>query len=486
MRNIKFRNSYISISTLLSILFFLVIIITNSTSQNNTIVWNKIYGLGSEHPSQIIKTSDDCYIVIGSSGSYNPTGSDIWMLKIDALGDTLWTKTYRTEYQHNGGYSIIEDSLGGFIVIGNYSKPIGGWHWNTNILFLNCNSQGDTISTKFFDYTMFDYSSFVMPTQDNNYLLSISNHLLKLNPIGNIIWEKVHDGNLSAITKNNEILLLGYDLQQGHIPITKTDINGDTLWYKKIHLGHDSYGLSLLETDSEKLYMTGFIEPLNRYPDPFLMKLNQQGDTLWTKIYQISGDNRFFKIIPTNDNCFVLGGTDRTYNKEQYYSDLWIAKVDTLGTIIWDKKFGGHENEFFVDIIQTDDLGYIILSATDSYGPDGRNIWIIKTDSLGNSNTPSSLPFYEEIIPYQISFYQNYPNPFNPSTTIKFSLHKSEHVLLDIYNMLGQKVMTLLNAQMTKGTHEIEYTAKNLPSGIYLYRINVGGFHDVKKMVLLR
>lgn len=81
---------------------------------------------------------------------------------------------------------------------------------------------------------------------------------------------------------------------------------------------------------------------------------------------------------------------------------------------------------------------------------------------------------------------QNYPNPFNPSTKIKFTLPKSEKVKIEVFNLLGQKIETLLNNKMPAGSHEIEFTAKNLPSGVYLYRIETDGFKEVRKMILLK
>jgi PKD repeat protein len=81
---------------------------------------------------------------------------------------------------------------------------------------------------------------------------------------------------------------------------------------------------------------------------------------------------------------------------------------------------------------------------------------------------------------------QNYPNPFNPTTKIKFDLPKPEKIKIEVFDLLGQKIKTLLNKPMPKGYHEVEFTAKNLPSGVYLYKIEAGKFQEVKKMILLR
>jgi hypothetical protein len=93
---------------------------------------------------------------------------------------------------------------------------------------------------------------------------------------------------------------------------------------------------------------------------------------------------------------------------------------------------------------------------------------------------------YSNKIPQTYSLGQNYPNPFNPVTHIQYGLPKTGNVKIEIYNIIGQKIKTLLNKQMPAGYHEVEFNAQNLSSGVYLYRIEAGEFQDVKKMILIR
>ena len=81
---------------------------------------------------------------------------------------------------------------------------------------------------------------------------------------------------------------------------------------------------------------------------------------------------------------------------------------------------------------------------------------------------------------------QNYPNPFNPSTTIKFALPEASEVTLTIFSMLGEKVAEILNTSLEAGYHEVEFDASNLPSAIYLYKIQAGNFIQTKKMMLIK
>jgi hypothetical protein len=90
------------------------------------------------------------------------------------------------------------------------------------------------------------------------------------------------------------------------------------------------------------------------------------------------------------------------------------------------------------------------------------------------------------IVPEEYYLYQNYPNPFNPNTIIKYSLPEDGFVNLTVYNMLGEEIKTLVNKSQKSGNYEVEFTASNLPSGIYFYRIQTNSFYETKKMVILK
>ena len=89
-------------------------------------------------------------------------------------------------------------------------------------------------------------------------------------------------------------------------------------------------------------------------------------------------------------------------------------------------------------------------------------------------------------IPDVYSLSQNYPNPFNPSTLIKYSVAKDGFVNVSIFNLLGEKVATLVNSNMKAGSYELNFNASQLSSGVYFYSIEAGDFKAVKKMMLMK
>ena len=86
----------------------------------------------------------------------------------------------------------------------------------------------------------------------------------------------------------------------------------------------------------------------------------------------------------------------------------------------------------------------------------------------------------------EFSLSQNYPNPFNPTTTIRFDLHRSDHIVLKIYNTLGREIITLVDANLSPGTYKVPFTAENLSSGIYFIQLTSSTHFQTIKTVLLK
>ena len=128
--------------------------------------------------------------------------------------------------------------------------------------------------------------------------------------------------------------------------------------------------------------------------------------------------------------------------------------------------------------------------------------WLVEALDLdgfvvgSNENTPNVivvgiLGIEDDVIPVKFAIHQNYPNPFNPITTLRYDLPEQTHVNITVYDMLGRKVMTILNEQQDPGYKSLIWDAtnnygKSVSAGIYLYRVQAGEYMQTKKMVLLK
>jgi len=112
---------------------------------------------------------------------------------------------------------------------------------------------------------------------------------------------------------------------------------------------------------------------------------------------------------------------------------------------------------------------------------DPSNMIVIKTASLTmgiNENGTTTPDRYE--------LHQNEPNPFNPVTNINYDIPKNSFVKLVVYDLLGKEIKTLVNENKTSGRYSVSFNGLNLPSGVYLYRLETDNFTDVKKMLMIK
>jgi hypothetical protein len=168
-----------------------------------------------------------------------------------------------------------------------------------------------------------------------------------------------------------------------------------------------------------------------------------------------------FGGVKTEDALGITKFTDLTEN----FAQTGTVKVSTidglpLGSLIWDDT----------------------QNATYSAADRNARLTAVKAAyaaSVGVEDITTPLPES-----YKLS--QNYPNPFNPTTKIDFTLAKASDVKLSVYNVLGQKVMTLVDSRMSAGKQSIVFDASKLTSGVYFYRLDAGNFSSVKKMLLVK
>jgi hypothetical protein len=128
-----------------------------------------------------------------------------------------------------------------------------------------------------------------------------------------------------------------------------------------------------------------------------------------------------------------------------------------------------------------------VVIIMDLQGPPGtggdRFTWFLDDFSFGATGTSIDS---EDGLPRMMTLNQNYPNPFNPTTDITFSLLQSTHARLDVFDILGQKVATLVDGTLPAGHHSATFDASRLPSGVYMYRLQTGNEAQTRNMTLLK
>jgi hypothetical protein len=448
-------------------------------------LWTKTFG-ESEYDEgySVQQTADGGYIITGVTESFGAGGFDVWLIKTNSSGDTLWTRTFGGS-DDDVGYSVQQTTDGGYIIVG-YTFSL---YTERDIWLIKTDGGGDSVWTKIYGDISPDVGYSVQQTTDGGYIVSGVNDgvawLLKTDGSGNTIWTKGFEGtypewaNSVEQTTDGGYVTVGFkwvysNNHRTDVWLIKTDANGDTLWTKTF--GGDAYDFSrsVQQTSDEGYIILGKTVP---YPslsgDILLIKTDANGDTLWTKTLGGSRDDSGSSIQQTNDSGYIITGFSDTTPVGGSY--IWLLRTDSKGDTLWIKTFGGSSYDRGNSVQITSDGGYIITGSIDY------DICLIKT-------IPDPLYITETKNATVSSYYlhQNYPNPFNPSTTIAFDLPKSSEVILKVFNILGEEVATLVSERLTAGSYSYEWDASNLASGVYLYRLKAGDYVETRKMVVMR
>jgi len=205
---------------------------------------------------------------------------------------------------------------------------------------------------------------------------------------------------------------------------------------------------------------------------------------VWSEITKINIVN---SILWNDSDVEIYGYSDMV---DVYYSDVkggyqGIGNIDTYPIFV-DTANGDYRLQEGSPCIDAGTALFIWEGDTLVNMEPSEYIGIAPDIGAFEHGDPSSIEVESYIAPSIYSLSQNYPNPFNPSTTIKYSLPKSADVRIVVYNTTGQKIQTLVSQKAAAGSHQVEFNAENLSSGVYFYRIEAGEFQDVKKMILLR
>jgi hypothetical protein len=465
--------------------------------------WTKTYGGSSyEMGYSVQQTTDNGYIITGVT-TYENSSEDVWLIKTDANGDSLWTKTFG-DSATDRGYSVQQTTDGGYIITG-YTESYG--NGSDDVWLIKTDSNGDSLWTKTFGGSDNDQGISGQQTSDGGYIISGYTGsengwndvwLIKTDSNGDSLWTKTFGGNFNEVassvqqTTDAGYIISGYTDSYGNgsddVWLIKTDSNGDSLWTKTFGGGLHDRGSSVQQTTDGGYIITGYTQSFGNGnvsdADTWLIRTDENGDSLWTKTFGGSDNDQGQSGQQTSDGGYIISGYTKSYGNGSY--DVWLIKTDSNGDSLWTKTFGGSYIEQSYSVQETVDGGYIITGYTQSFGNGNYDVWLIKTDSEGYLSTQTAIE-----LPIKFTLYQSYPNPFNPKTTINYDLLENSLVNITIYDMMGRVVNTLINGSQTAGYKSIQWNATNdegkpASAGLYLYTIQAGKFRQTKKMLLLK
>ena len=378
MKNLLFT----SIVTLLSVTFSLA---------QPTVQWQKsVGGTGNDYAESIQQTNDGGYIVVGISYSNdgdvsgNQGASDCWVVKLNAFGTIEWEKSMGGSGDDNARL-IQQTNDGGYIFIGpsdSNDGDVSGNHGNLDYWAVKLTSTGVIEWQKSLGGTGYEYAQYIQQTSDGGYIAAGSsfsndgdvsgNHggfdcwVVKLNNEGTIVWQKSLGGlsndEAESIQQTND----GGFILAGHSDSNDGDVSGN-------HGG----------------------------PDYWVVKLSSIGTIEWQKSLGGTGSDQAKSVQQTNDGGYIVAGytssNDGDVSVNYGYLDYWVVKLNSLGTIEWQKTLGGSDFDLAQSIQQTNDGEYIVAGYSYSNDVDvqssqgNQDFWVVKLSSIGTVEWEKSL-----------------------------------------------------------------------------------------------
>jgi len=425
--------------------------------------WERNYGgTAYDWGYSVRQTQDGGYIVAGVTFSFG-NSNQVYLVKTNASGDTLWTKTYGGTSE-DYGQSVQQTSDGGYVIAG-YTNSFGAGSFD--VYLIKTNASGDTLWTKTYGGAYGDVGWSVQQTTDGGYVIAgfkgtnpnYDVYLIKTNASGDTLWTRNYggpgceDGYSVQQTTDGGYIVVGQTPSFGagsfDVYLIKTNASGDTLWTRTYGGTNGDGGQSVQQTSDGGYIIVGYTWSFGAGGDDFyLIKTNASGDTLWTRTYGGLNDDWANSVQQTSDGGYIIAGWTSSFGAG--HEDVWLIKANASGDTLWTRTYGGTSTDMSFSVRQTSDGGYIIAGRTGSFGT-GEQVYLVKTDANGNVGVEVS-PINES----RVTSYGVFPNPFTTFATIPG--HSSER--FSLYDISGRQV----------GTYRGDRVGEGLAPGVYFLR----------------
>ncbi|MBA3705868.1 MAG: T9SS type A sorting domain-containing protein [Bacteroidetes bacterium] len=471
--------------TIINLFIFLFILNVNCHAQT---YFQKVYQSSpfDQEGQDILQMPDGGYLIAGYTTNSTVNDLDVHVIKTDAFGNTVWTKSYGGN-KPDFPYHMIATLDGNYFLIG-YSQSYGGGDWD--ILLWKIDPAGTLLWWKKYGGNGNDQARDIISTIDGNYMIvGWSNssgaggqdaNLIKIDPIGAVIWSKTYGGvsddfgcSIKQCSDGNFILLgqtFSYGSGNGDAYLIKTNSNGDTTWTKTIGEAQNDEGVYItVNNDNSFTFLIRDSCNVGMDIDTRVVKMDASGNILWSKTYGGTQKDTPKMIQPTSDGGYIVAATSRSFG--WINPDMWILKLNSSGDTTWTRHYGGVNNEHCYVVREMPDGSYIAVGKTASYGPDVDPIFL-------KLNPSGTLAVGTNEYKLSNNRVEIYPNPAEEFITVDFKGCKARKIT--IKNIMGQEVYN----KEINGEESLNIHLEDQPPGVYFVRGDMEKGSIITKFVL--
>jgi hypothetical protein len=529
-----------------SYFFFPVLMLLSLCSSAQGVFQRSFGGTVPDYGYAGLQTSDKGYAVFGYTRNFGAGRNDFYLLKTDSAGNLSWSKTYGGNGDDEG-YSIQQTKDQGFILCG-YTKSFGAGGYD--VYLVKINASGDTLWTKAYGGPKDDFGNSVRQTADGGYIIagytlsypvaqdSGSAYLLKTDANGKLEWSQSFGGSNQYTdaysvqqTSDHGYAVSGYTNGfgelNGDVFLTKTDSLGHVLFTKTYGGKGGDWSTSVLQEAGGGFVMGGTVskDSTGTDLDAVIIQTDASGDTLFTKIFGGSGNDVGQCLIRTAAGYATTGYTN-SFGAGGY--DGFMMKMDAAGDTVFCSTYGGKNDENLNGIALCGQGGFALSGFAASFDTSNfYRLYLVKTDSMGRSSChQNGCPFAklkpallvksvtvsvrtdlsqsspthtlissggmmtDACLPVGVTERTDafkmliYPNPSKGKITLSSENLPAGDYQLKIFNSLG----TLVGNQTIKagGLSFSEEISMDFPQGLYLVQLVNGNEHFDVKIILER
>jgi hypothetical protein len=417
---------------------------------NGDTLWMRAYGGdGMDYGCGVCETGDGCYVITGYTMSSGAGKEDVYVVKINAAGDTIWTRTYGGP-EPDEGRAVCATHDGYLMVTGCTDSYGAGLN---DLYLLKLDAAGDTVWARTYGSSRFDWGQSICETQDSCYVAcgasdslnqELDIYVVKIDPAGNLIWENRFGGT-------------------GH---------NDPDWGMDLALLADTAvvvaGYSAVEVN----------DPSDVYFVNVDLGGNQIGGRKWRSSYYQYANS----VCATHDGGQVFCGATKLV-ADQSNDLLVLRRLPTQGFVDV-VTIGGAGNDWGSGVVEVHPGVYVVAGQTGSYGAGGFDGWLVAMGEPGAAvidDPPACSLFLAAPA----------PNPLSPGTALRFGLPAGGRVRLAVYDVAGRRVALLEDSNRGPGEYVCTWDGQDqrglrVSPGIYLVRLDAGDAFAATKVVVLR
>ena len=581
------------------------------TDSSGDTVWTRAYGgVGIDGGRSVRQTQDKGYILVGQTESFGAGKADVYFIKTDSSGDTIWTRTYGGSGIDRG--SCVELNPDGGYIIAGHTESFGAGEFDAYVI--RTDSFGEVLWTKTYGDFNRDSGQFIRQTSDGGYIIGGTTHsfgsggadvyLIKTDSSGDTVWTRAYGGHTHDIgysvqqTSDGGYIVAGwtysFDQGMGDVYLIKTDSSGDTVWTRTFGGAWRELGYSAQETLDGGYIVAAFTESFAvGSPDAYLIKTDSSGDSVWTRTYGGARWDEAFSVQQTSDGGYILAGW--TFSLGAGWGDVYLVKTDGRGfvgvcdpiclkenvlaeldtlkpqskslakkirkakkhiekslepkrwldethlhhkhgkKVFYEEKKAVKEikklckkGEFpsglcerLIGMLVEADSILARVAIDDAIAANGKEKEIEKAEKeMAKAEEDKEKEKYDKAVDHykhawqhaqkavkkhkesnQMAWetkvdgrsvlLQNRPNPVISSTRFEFVLEHAAEARLTVHDVAGRKVWEFAPSPLPAGQHTLEWdcldtNGTRLPSGVYIYKLETGSFSQTRKMVIVR